>query len=203
MEGGRLVEHVSLKAHRKDLVRSMKTPFGDRNSHMVGTTSILRLAFGRLPGDDRPGEFLRLKNEPNLQHIFECFALVNKRLCSAVVKAALDGRKNRAANVLTMDRACLPHLEATIRILEPNIIVLQSVQLRKLIGPRLENVRYIKRHLDALEYAEFSGVETLVASFSHPAAYGPLNWGNSSEDRYLLHKVVPVIVAARNFWLGE
>jgi hypothetical protein len=86
LEVGRPDEHVSLAARRQALVKSMKTPFRKRNPHMVGTTSALRLSFGRSPGDDVPGECLKLKNESTRRHLFECFALLNKRLCSAVVK---------------------------------------------------------------------------------------------------------------------
>lgn len=42
----------------------------------------------------------------------------------------------------------------------------------------------------------------MIASFSHPAAYGHLNWGNSPEDDYLVKKVAPAIALVRNFWFG-
>jgi hypothetical protein len=104
-----------------------------------------------------------------------------------------------------MDKACLPHLEATVQILEPTLIVLQSLRLWPLIAPRLHKVHPIKVRGVApdrarLDRVEFSGVETMIATFSHPAAFGQLNWGNSARDTYLLNTVAPVINAARRSW---
>ena len=205
LEAGSHDKHVSLVGRSMAVAGSMEISFRERNSHMRGTTGVLRLAFGREAGEDRSGELLRLRKEPNLHHVFECFALVNKRLCSAPVEGSSDGRTNRAAKVPRMDKACLPHLEATVRILEPTLIVLQSLRLWPLIAPRLHKVRPVKVRgvepdVAALDRAEFGGVETMIASFSHPAAYGPLNWGNSAGDDYLVKTVAPTITAARKAW---
>ena len=53
-----------------------------RNPHMKGCTSILRLLFDHPLGSDHQGEFVQLNGTPT--HLFDCFALVNFLLCSAV-----------------------------------------------------------------------------------------------------------------------
>lgn len=118
-------------------------------------------------------------------------------------KHSPDGRKNKAAPVPCMDKACRPHLEETIRILEPSLIILQGKNLRTLISPlvngkaRRVTVRGVDDKTAAPERAEIAGSTTMIASFSHPAARGRLNWGNSARDDYLRDAVVPVINTAR------
>jgi uracil-DNA glycosylase len=199
LEAGSQDEHVSLDDRRTAVADSKRKSFELRNPHMKGTTSALRLAFGREPGEDRDGELLPIGR--NFRHVFDCFALANKRLCSAIDASGVDGRRNRAAKVPDMDATCLPHLEATIRILEPTLIVLQGAGLRGLIHPRLRKARSV---MPLLEVAEFGGVETMIANFYHPAyPDNALNWGTYAGGPYLCKTVAPVIAAARTYWLGE
>jgi hypothetical protein len=129
--------------------------------------------------------------------------LVNKRLCSAVrpVESA-RGRRFQAAQVPTMDRACLPHLAATVRILKPTLVILQSKGLRSLINPHLRHVERIDPANEQLECAEFAGIATVIASFSHPAAHAPYNWGSSHRNVYAVDVVEPTLASARRFILG-
>lgn len=62
------------------------TRYSDRNTHMKGTTSILRLLFGKKPGSDHEGEFVKVEGKD--LHIFDCYALVNLLRCSAVEASA-------------------------------------------------------------------------------------------------------------------
>ncbi|MET7773013.1 hypothetical protein [Nocardia sp. NPDC005366] len=203
MEIGRPDRHISLKARRLQQDEAIEKSFRERHAHMLGTTTALRVAFGCGRGDDQRGERLPLTNHPVPQHVMQCYALVNKRLCSAVKPAeAASGRRFSAAGVPAMDRACLPHLAATIRILEPNLVILQSKPLRKLIARHLMHIERIDPANERLEFAEFAGVGTVIASFSHPAAHAPDNWGSSYRNRYAIDVVEPTLAAARKFLLA-
>lgn len=85
METGRDHVGVSLEERRLQLARSASLTFQGRNPHMRGTTSVLRAALGRRPGEDRQGEFVDLPDEPTPVHLFDCYAMANLRLCSATV----------------------------------------------------------------------------------------------------------------------
>lgn len=202
MEMGRPDRHISLETRRRQQDDAIGMRFAARHAHMLGTTTALRAAFGRGLGDDRPGELMELTNsEP--QHVMQCYALVNKRLCSAVRSAdTAKGRRFQAAAVPAMDRACLPHLAATVRILEPNLLILQSKALRSLIAPHLRNVERIDPAVEGLEYAEFGDTDTVIANFSHPAAHFPYNWGSSHRNVYAMDVVEPTLATARRFILG-
>lgn len=200
MEMGRPDRHVSLEARRLQQDQAIQMSFAARHAHMLGTTSALRAAFGRELGADRAGELLSLANEPVPQHVMQCYALVNKRLCSAVVPSdSARGRRFQAASVPVMDRSCLPHLAATIRILEPTLVILQSKSLRRLINPYLGHSERIDASSEHIEYAEFAGVPTVIANFSHPAAHSPYNWGTSYRNVYANEVVEPALSAARSF----
>lgn len=138
MEMGRPDRNISLEARRLQQDEAIRMSFGARHAHMLGTTSALRAAFGRGLGTDRTGELLTLAND-RVQHVMQCYALVNKRLCSAVRPLdSANGRRFQAAKVPAMDRSCLPHLAATVQILEPTLVILQSKAIRALIVPHLK-----------------------------------------------------------------
>src|SRR3954470_7983728 len=86
--------------------------FPARNPHMRGCTNLLRLIFGVGLGSDYAGEFLVVDDKR--VHVFECFALVNFLLCSAVaigcggvVSEQLGGKPGRSTK--TMRTNCSGH----------------------------------------------------------------------------------------------
>ncbi len=155
-----------------------------RNPHMRGTTSALRVLFGTGLGSNPEGEFVRT-TEGDSFYVFDAFALVNVLLCSAHTEGSSAGRSST-----TMRRNCLEHFAATVRILEPTIVVLQGtgVQrwLRPIIRPHAEVTRYLAR-------AGLAGHGTIVCRFSHPAARGALRWGDRLDAPYLLGVVEPTL----------
>ncbi len=90
-EYGHAPARVSLGA-RADMMRRFaheyrfyaEPGFPGRNPHLRGTTVLLRLLLGGRAGPDYEGEFVELPSGP--VHIFECFALANFLLCSAVAE---------------------------------------------------------------------------------------------------------------------
>ena len=78
--------------------------FSNRNPHMRGTTSVLRLLFGIPLGSDHTEEFLQFTPK-NTFHLFDACALVNYLLCSAVSKD--EGRRGKSTPIMRSN--CLIH----------------------------------------------------------------------------------------------
>ncbi|MEV1116731.1 hypothetical protein AB0I91_16800 [Actinosynnema sp. NPDC049800] len=195
METGREREHVTLAERRAEQQPVIDGDPRSRKPHMKGTASALRLAFGREPGPDRRGELLDLANTPSPVHVMDAYALVNVRLCSAV---ATGTTTSRGTPVMTAN--CLPHLAATVRVLEPTLCVLQSRPARAGIDSIVTRARTLAPNL---EHVHLAGVPVYLASFGHPHQMGPhssLNWGRSFSTPYLDGVVAPAIRTARELY---
>lgn len=155
-----------------------------RNPHMRGTTSALRLIFGKGLGADWDEEWVRPANGRRF-HIFDGFALVNRLLCSASPPTSSQGRPTR-----TMLTSCLEHFEATLAILEPTLIVLQGGLVARSIAAALPVTR---QRSDYLYETTFTGNRALVCAFSHPSAQGALRWGDTLTSPYLNKVVAPTL----------
>lgn len=156
---------------------------GGRNPHMRGTTSILRLLFGRQLGRDYEGEFIQLSNGSET-HIFEAFALTNYLLCSAT--ASPDSSRGRSTS--TMRDNCRRHYRRTLAILNPEVIICQSKGYWSDIRATFDHLEDLP---DPLYRAHIAQKTMLVASFSHPSAPNESNWGRNESTPYLLNVVKP------------
>ena len=96
-----------------------------RNPHMRGTTSALRVIFGKGLGADHAGEFIHPAGGKPF-HIFDGFALVNRLLCSAGPPQSSQGRPTR-----TMFQNCATHFAATMSILQPTLVISQGRAVAK------------------------------------------------------------------------
>lgn len=198
-EYGHGPEHVDLNARRTMIVdgsgRSFRfraaKDFPARNPHMKGCTNVLRLLFGKDLGSDYEGEFVDL--DGTAIHLFDCFALVNFLLCSAVPSESVrdeliprGGRPGRSTR--TMQRNCAHHFRAALETLEPTIIVLQG---RGVLG-------WMKAAFDTLsddlvQTIHVNGHAACVLAFTHPSAHGASNWGINDRTPYLLDVVAPTV----------
>lgn len=189
METGRSRENVGLDERRAEVMASAALAFPARNPHMRGVASALRLAVGREPGPDRDGELLRLPGRFRSVHLFDAYAMANLRLCSATVAGSAKSLGNP-----TMSRNCLPHLSATIRILQPTLCIVQGVEVHRTLATVMTNRQRLGSHL---ERARIAGVDTLVAGFTHPSAMRLTDhWGRLTSAPYLTGTVVPTLRAA-------
>ncbi|MGN9804756.1 hypothetical protein [Micromonospora sp. L32] len=195
MDTARLRESVSLEQRHAEVMESARLPFNSRNPHMQGTASALRLAVGREPGSDRAGELLHLDGVPAPVHLFDAYAMANMRLCSATVGETMKSLSNP-----TMSRNCLPHMAATIKILQPTLCIVQGVEVYKTITALMTSRRQLAPHL---EQARLAGVDTLVAAFTHPSARGVHRWGRLTGVPYLYETVVPALWAAHRLMAGR
>jgi hypothetical protein len=135
MEAGGGKGYFSVKGRTDKVRESGRLPFARRipheearNPHMKGVTLALRLAL-ELPYADRHGlPFIDPREEQvnftdgTSAHLFECFAMANLLLCSAVAKAG--GQASRANAV--MRKNCVRHLVKTVEILQPTLVISQG-----------------------------------------------------------------------------
>lgn len=160
-----------------------------RNPHMRGTTSALRLLLGRGLGTDHDDEFLESITGERF-HIFDAYALVNVLLCAAGPPNSSRGRSSS-----TMRRNCLAHFDATMQILEPTIVILQGIGVRKWLRPSIDPASETAI-TQQVSTAKLSGVPTVLCSLTHPSAYGLQGWGSSLDRPYLLNTVAPALQTA-------
>jgi hypothetical protein len=165
----------------------------ERNPHMRGTTSALRVLFGNPLGTDYEGEFIATADGP--VHVFDAMALVNRLLCSAHERGSSQGRSTR-----TMRDNCLEHFEATLAVLEPTVMILQGINVGRWLASTLKARRQIAPSLSELELP--SG-RTLVCEFTHPSARGAQRWGDTMTRPYLTDVVEPTLVKVREMITGS
>ncbi|OBF05693.1 hypothetical protein A5730_16485 [Mycobacterium sp. ACS4054] len=155
-----------------------------RNPHMRGTTSALRILMGTGEGTDYEGEVVK-PNDGKPFHIFDGFALVNRLLCSAAPPGSSNGRPTA-----TMFANCGEHFSATMKILEPTIVVIQGRAVGKWVKPILVPSRaYDDHHHEAF----LGSHRMIVCTFSHPSAHGAHRWGDQPTAPYLRQVVRPTL----------
>ena len=160
-----------------------------RNPHMRGTTSLLRLLIGRDPDRDYESEWITISGRHRV-HLFDAFALTNFLLCSAIAAGQADTGSKRGRSTRTMQQRCGEHFSATIRILEPTVVVNQGRSVRHWMTPLLDHERQVSPQLERVRIA---GHEFLMASFTHPSVPSAGNWGTDDRRPYLLEVVAPTV----------
>ena len=127
----------------------------DRDPHMKGTTTFLRLLHKHRPGDDDPGEHLTLDSGEPI-HLFQGFSLANYFLCSRVPEGSSKG-----VATVTMKRNCSRHFKKTIDILEPTVLIL-TYQARD----RFDEAYHLRWNtVDNYELLDLDGRQTSVRLF--------------------------------------
>ena len=128
MESGGGERYFGVEGRTEKVRESGRLPFQARNPHMKGVTLALRLALG-VPYEDRYGNPLidRETEQVNFTdgthaHLFECFAMANLLLCSAVKEEG--SQKSLATSV--MRKNCSRHLMKTVEILRPTLVISQG-----------------------------------------------------------------------------
>ncbi|HAM23352.1 MAG TPA: hypothetical protein DCQ04_14020 [Actinobacteria bacterium] len=125
--GDRGHEHVSVDDRTAQVDSAKWGPNRHpRTNHMVGTELALKVLIN---GDaDGPREVRTANGDV---HVFDCFALANATLCSA---AKIDSSGEGSS---TMFSNCQRHLQETIRILEPTVVIAQgwSAAAARVNGP--------------------------------------------------------------------
>ena len=185
-EYGQARECVDLAGRSEMIALSAQAGFRGRNPHMKGVTSTLRLLLGRELGDDEAGE--RLLDG----HIFDGFAQVNYLLCTALTtprsKDAHGGGRGNSS--VAMQRNCGRHFLRTMEILEPTVIVVHGLALRRW----MTNALPLPQECNTAEVVEIAGKRADLLTFTHPSAGGHSGWwGTTPRTRYLRETVAPAI----------
>jgi hypothetical protein len=153
-----------------------------RNPHLRGTTLALQTIFELPQSSDHSAEFVELADGP--AHLFDCCAILNRLLCSSHRLGTSSGRPTS-----TMVGNCERHFNATLKILEPTIIILQGANVWDWSRRTLIPLERLSNHLIRCELA---GSETLVCTFMHPSSWGQTRWDLPSSP-YLLNVVRPTL----------
>ena len=187
-EYGHPPSNVSMDERREMVVEDtgQRKTFTQRNPHMRGTTSVLRLLYDIPLGKDHKSEFLQ--PTPDLKfHIYDAFALVNYLLCSAVSKD--EGSRGKSTRV--MKKNCLVHFLAALDILEPTVIIVQGKGFWKWVKQAFDEMDQVTNELFR---AKINNIRVLIAVFTHPSTpNNKHNWGRSYNTSYLLDTVVPTV----------
>ena len=175
-EYGQSCERVDLAERSNMIACSARKSFKERNPHMRGVTSTLRLLLGRESGTDPEGE--RILDDG---HIFDGFALVNYLLCTALKESRSEcgegaGKGNSSG---VMQRNCARHFQETMKILEPTVIVAHGIALRQWMAK-----------VEFPERMQINGNWVDVLTFAHPSAGGNYGyWGQNPDTPYLTKTV--------------
>ena len=191
-EYGHGPSHVSMEDRSQMVVEQtgIQKTFSNRNPHMRGTTSVLRLLFGIPLGSDHTEEYLNSTDDHKF-HLFDAFSLANYLLCSAI--SAGEGRRGKSTAI--MRKNCLVHFKKTIEILEPNVIIVQGKSFWTSIQNAFDNIHKIT---DTLFRAEINQHKAMIAVFAHPSTPDNAhNWGRDARTTYLFLTVAPTIELIR------
>jgi hypothetical protein len=180
---------VDLDRRHEMIGKSANDRWGARKLHMKGTTTLLRLVHGRVPREDREGEWLSLDSGPRL-HLFGGFALVNYFLCTAVPPNTTNGKATPQ-----MLKNCAKHFRKTIAILEPTLLIVQGHGVRRSLARAYPSCPWNGR--DNYENLDLAGIRATVLTFYHPSARGYCQWGRSLQSEYLNEIIIPTIARAR------
>jgi hypothetical protein len=187
METGRPRVRVTIEERTAKVLELTEKPWRRWNPHMRGVGLALRLAFGVPLGDDEEG--LWLTTPKGRIHMLEAYAMANLLLCSAVKGG---GKKGRATS--TMRRNCLRHLDATISILQPTLVISQG----KTVGPPVRGlVNVQEEHSPTLATCSLNGRRFVWADLYHPT----FHWDWLAKP-YLRQVVEPTLTEARKRALG-
>jgi hypothetical protein len=126
--------------------------------------------------------------------LFDCFALVNFLLCSAVPLESVSddteprgGRPGRSTR--TMQKNCARHFKAALELLEPTIIIVQG---RGVLGWMKAVFETLSD--DMVQTVHINDKKVDVLAFTHPSAHGPHNWGVNDRTPYLCDVVAPTVM---------
>jgi len=163
---------------------------------MKGVTLALRLALG-LPYKDRHGQPLIDHQTERVTftdgtdaHLFECFAMANLLLCSAVLK---EGSQKSLATPV-MRENCAEHLVETIGILKPTLVISQGWSLVDTLRDSFGDIHQINLNIPKCYLADcdLNGNRFVWVALYHPTR----NWSTINQP-YFRETVVPAITAAR------
>lgn len=183
---------VTFGRRREQIEQRVGETFGDRNQHMMGVTTALRVLLGGEPGSDRAGELI---GSPQGEvHVLRAYAMANSVLCSNRPGEGREGGPSR-----TMIENCSRHLRATIEALRPTIIHSQgraegAPSTHHAVEAVLNQIRWENEHVASARVGDH---DLVWCSLRHPAR----NWAQLGRE-YLRTTAAPALKLARELSLG-
>jgi len=189
MDTGRPDGGVGLERRREQIYARIPEALSRRNPHMRGTSLALRVLLERERWEDPSQErFVGPDGEP--VHLLDAYSMANSRLCSAFRPPS-----TKSHGTARMSSNCLGHLRVTLEILEPQVIVIQSIAVRRAVQALFAITDRVSPNL---ELAELEGDRVVVAAFAHPSYPGPrFDWSRPSAP-YFQGVVLPTLREARS-----
>jgi uracil-DNA glycosylase len=185
---------LTFKQNYNSKIECGKTNFNDRNPHMKGTTSVLRLLFNIGLGIKNESEKIYFDNGEKC-HIFDAFSLVNFLICSALI----EGKGMAGHSSTIMKQNCQEHFKNTMDILDPNIIIVQGKGFWKWVYNSFNDIKLLPKS-DVLYETKINGNPVIIASFTHPSARRYIyNWGLNDHTDYLIKIVKPNVKRIQNY----
>jgi hypothetical protein len=162
--------------------------FAERNPHMQGTTSALRLLFGLPLGSHPRDENIIVDGQ--YRHLFDAFALINALSCSST--AGPTGKNGKPTREMRSN--CVAHLRATVQILRPTVLVVQGSVAQSMLKQAFPDIQVRPKG------AWIPGLDTLAPMLSHPSARSDprrgertrLGWADLASP-YLREVVAPLL----------
>jgi hypothetical protein len=183
MDVGRPPSHVSMDQRSRQLAASQRDGYAGRNQHMKGTTLALRVAFGHPVDADIEALEVGGRSTP----LFDCFAMANLLLCSAV--DASGGSRSLGTRIAAMRSNCREHLLETIRLIEPTLLITQGV----VVGRELERALTVERRVTGtVAQVGFGGRSLAWVDLRHPSR----NWFTPSQA-YAAETALPALADGR------
>jgi hypothetical protein len=185
MQTGEVESPITMPRRRAQFTDRVREDFSQRNAHIKGVTSALRVLWGHSAGRDRAGELLATPEGPI--HVLDAHALVNTTLCSSIKVAG--SRAGQGSDV--MHSNCREHLRVVLERLEPTIVHSQG---------RRADSRHPTPHrsmLEILDDVQWHDAEETVAIASlrgrqfvwntvgHPSAKGKQAWQYPDSPKFV------------------
>jgi uracil-DNA glycosylase len=183
---------VNMDRRRQQIRSRIPQRFDDRNQHMAGVTTALRLLYGGEPGSDRDGELL--DTPKGHVHVLDAYAMANSVLCS---RRPGPGREGQPSS--TMIKNCGRYLRTTIEVLSPTVIHSQGRaagwSTHQAVERIADQVDWLDEHVARVRVGD---VEAVWCSLRHPARY----WAHLGRA-YLQDTAAPALRAARAAAMGS
>jgi hypothetical protein len=183
MQTGVAESPITMARRREQFASRVAEQFSQRNAHIKGVTSALRVLWGRDAGLDHDGELLETPS--GSVNLLNAHALVNSTLCSSIkVPKSREGQGSDQ-----MHRNCATHLRAVLERLEPTIVHSQGRRAdpkhatphRSMLAA-LDSVEWIDDHVAIARLGEQRFV---WVSLGHPSAKGKYAWQHPNSPHFV------------------
>ncbi len=201
MQTGEVESPITMSRRREQFSQRVTEDFMQRNAHIKGVTSALRVLYGNDAGRDNAGELI--VTATGAVHVLNAHALINATLCSSIKKPG--SREGQGSDV--MHHSCVAHLTNVLKLLKPTIVHSQGRRAdKKTATPHRSLLEVfdsgsIRWHDEHVATATLEGRPIAWVSTGHPSAKGNSAWQNP-ESKKFSESVGPALRRGHEIALG-